>query len=109
MKRAVSAGNKQTEDEQIRSDFQTDKTVLVDGWILSVTEARQSKQDFMNTRKRLRVAILERVVNNTRGVIALDWLKRERERERDQQSQPQQAVRGRAPSSWDAIASRRWD
>ena len=29
-------------DDQIRDDFATGRTVLVDGWVLSVTEARQA-------------------------------------------------------------------
>ena len=29
-------------DDQIRDDFEAGRTVLVDGWILSVTEARQA-------------------------------------------------------------------
>ena len=29
-------------DDQVREDFITGRTVLVDGWVLSVTEARQS-------------------------------------------------------------------
>ena len=41
-KSAREAGNLATTlDQQIRSDFITGNTVMVDGWILSVTEARQ--------------------------------------------------------------------
>ncbi len=29
-------------DDQVRDDFEAGRTVLVDGWILSVTEARQA-------------------------------------------------------------------
>jgi hypothetical protein len=29
-------------DDQIRDDFAAERTVIVDGWVLSVTEARQA-------------------------------------------------------------------
>ena len=32
---------KKSVDDQIRDDFAADRTVLVDGWVLSLTEARQ--------------------------------------------------------------------
>ena len=34
--------NRGSLDDQIRDDFSTGRTVVVDGWVLSVTEARQA-------------------------------------------------------------------
>jgi hypothetical protein len=37
-----SALGKRSIDDAVREDFATGRTVLVDGWVLSVTEARQA-------------------------------------------------------------------
>ena len=43
LKESSSSGSESIEsiNEQISDDFENDQTVLVDGWILSITEARQ--------------------------------------------------------------------